>query len=122
MLDSDTVQIIKRKSQNKGIFYNFGFDQYGLYERVIINRAKNTVSIDRIDGNWFKPQPFLGQRDLFYVENGDRQTKADGTESTSKLTFVRHNLWIHKIYKLNTNFMSNFSAMSYRKAFNAQSI
>ena len=99
MLDNDTVQIIKRRAQNRGFFYNLGFDQRGLYERVIINRADNTVSIDRIDGNWWKEQPFLGQRDYFYIESADRQAILDGSAKSSRLAFVRHNFWLHKLYK-----------------------
>ena len=69
MIDDNTVEIIKRKDQNKGFFFRLGFDQTGLYERVIINRAEPSVSVDRMDVNWWLPEPFLGQRDLFYVDN-----------------------------------------------------
>ena len=41
MIDADTVEIIKRKDQNRGFFYNMGFDQEGIYERVIINRKES---------------------------------------------------------------------------------
>ena len=27
MIDADTVEIVKRKDQNRGFFYNMGFDQ-----------------------------------------------------------------------------------------------
>ena len=37
-ISSDEVEIIKRVDQNRKFLYNMGFDQYGLYERVIINR------------------------------------------------------------------------------------
>tara|TARA_B110001450_G_C17268282_1_gene338414 strand:- start:163 stop:519 length:357 start_codon:yes stop_codon:yes gene_type:complete len=67
-LDNDNVEIIKRFDQNRGYLYNMGFDQYGLYERVIINRKDFSVAVDRMDANWWIAEPFLGQRDLFYVD------------------------------------------------------
>ena len=81
------VEIIKRKDQNKTFLFNSGFgDQKELYERVIINRKDNTVAVDRLDANWWIPEPFLAQRDLFYPE-GD----------SGKLAFIRHNYWLHKL-------------------------
>ena len=59
MIDADTVEIIKRKDQNRGFFYNMGYDQEGIYERVIINRKENTVAVDRMDANWWITGPFL---------------------------------------------------------------
>ena len=38
MLDDHTVEVIKRRDQNKSIFFKWGYDQTGLYERIIINR------------------------------------------------------------------------------------
>ena len=111
MIDADTVEIVKRRDVNKSFMYkNFGLDQTGFYERVIINRKDNSVAVDRMDSNWWISEPFLGQRDLFYVDS----------ENQEKLTFVRHNFWLHKIYKVPTSVWSNLSAMSYRKAFKAE--
>ena len=78
MIDSDTVEIVKRRDHNKGMAYRMGFDQNGLYERVTINRKDHTVAVDRIDGNWWIPQPFLAQRDLFYVEGKDKEAILKG--------------------------------------------
>ena len=109
MIDADTVEIIKRKDQNRGFYYNTGlFDQKGIYERVIINRKENTVAVDRLDANWWIKGPFLGQRDLFYPES-----------SGNKLAFIRHNYWLHKVNKLETVLWSNLSAMSYARSFKA---
>ena len=60
MLDENTVEIIKRKDMNRSFGYNLGFDQKGLYERVIINRKDSSVAVDRMDANWWIPEPFLG--------------------------------------------------------------
>ena len=121
-VDDNTVQIIKRRDQKRSFFYNLGFDQRGLYERVTINRADNSVAVDRIDGNWWHEQPFLGQRDLFYLTNSDREAIMNGTAKNPRLTFVQHNFWQHKIHKLETNLWSNWNAWSYRRAFRGQQI
>ena len=97
-----------------------GFDQTGLFERVIINRAENSVAIDRIDANTWTEKPFLGQRDYFYIETDDRKAILDGTAKSSRLAFVRHNFWLHKIFKLETNLWSNYSAWQYKRAFKGQ--
>ena len=52
MVDADTVEIVKRRDVNKNIIYKMGFDQRGIYERVIINRKEQSVAIDRLDANW----------------------------------------------------------------------
>ena len=120
MIDNDTVEIIKRKEQKTGYFYKkFGWDQHGLYERVIIDRKEATVAVDRMDANWWIPEPFLGQRDLFYIETADKEAILDKTATSSRLAFVRHNFWLHKMFKMNTVVWSNFSAMSYKRAFQA---
>ena len=51
MIDEDTVEIVKRKSQNKSMLFKMGFDQLGLYERVIINRKDASVAVDCMDTN-----------------------------------------------------------------------
>ena len=67
----------------------FGSNQKSMYERVIIDRKKKTVDVDRIDGNWWHDEPFMGRRDRFYIEDRDGQSHADG-----QLAFVRHDYWI----------------------------
>ena len=53
-LDGDTIEIVKRKDMNLGMFYRyFGSTQKGLYERVTINRKDKSTAIDRMDGNWW---------------------------------------------------------------------
>jgi len=89
--------------------FRLGFDQTGLYERVIINRDEESVVVDRMDVNWWIKEPFLGQRDLFYND----ENKGD------KLAFVRHCFWYHKIYKYPTMLWSNLSSTSYKWAFGA---
>lgn len=94
-IDPDTVEIVKRKDQNLGIAFRFlGVDQEGLYERVTINRKEKTVAVDRMDGNWWHEKPFIGRRDLFYIENRDGTSHADG-----QLTFVRHEFWLSTLKK-----------------------
>jgi hypothetical protein len=62
-LDADTVEIIKRKDVNKSICYKFGWEQMGVYQRVIINRKEQSVSVDRFDMHWLEDAPYLGKRD-----------------------------------------------------------
>ena len=62
-----------------------------------------------MDANWWQPKPFLGRRDLFYLESRD-----DGPE---QLTYVQHDFWLFKPLKFNTQFWTNFTAMSYKRAF-----
>ena len=76
-------------------------DQYALYERVTINRAEKTVAVDRIDANWWFDEPFMGRRDLFYLERREN--------SPEQLTFVRHDF--------PAQMYSKFSAYSYARAF-----
>jgi hypothetical protein len=59
-----------------------------LYSRVTINRKDKTTAIDRIDANYFYDAPFVGRRDLFF----------EGSDG--RLAFVRHDIWIHKTWKL----------------------
>ena len=82
MIDADTIEVVKRNDQNKGFFYNMGADQQGVYERVIINRNDKSVAVDRMDINWWIPEPFLAQRDLFYVD------KKDAAEGKNRISFV----------------------------------
>ena len=84
-----------------------GFDQRGLYERVTINRKDKTVAIDRMDVNWWFKEPFMGRRDLFFPDAKDER----------RLSFVRHQFWLHKLLKFNAQSLSNFAASSYRRAF-----
>ena len=107
MIDEDTIEIIKRRDQNKSICYKMGYDQKGWYERVIINRKDQTVAIDRLDVNWLNDEPFLGQRDLFMPSK-----RAHGS-----IDFVRHLFWIHKATKMCEIMGSHWSAWSYRRAF-----
>ena len=109
-LDADTVEIIKRRDQNLGFSFRYlNMDQKGLYERVTINRKEKTTAVDRMDANWWQPKPFIGRRDLFYME-------ARGT-GPEQMTFVRHDFWIFKLFKFEHQFWSNFAAMSYKRAF-----
>ena len=77
MLNDDTVEIIKRHETKLPWFWTWGADQTGVYERVIIDRSKLSVAVDRMDANYWIPEPFLGQRDLFYVENADQKAAAE---------------------------------------------
>ena len=118
-VDADTVEIVKRRDVNRSFWYNLGFDQQGLYERVTINRREHTVAVDRMDANWWIAEPFLGQRDLFFIERDDKEAILKGTGSL-RMAFVRHNFWLHKAYKLPVSLWSNLSAMSYKTAFKTQ--
>ena len=76
-----------------------------------------------MDANWWISEPFLGQRDLFYIDAEDREAiENKDINYRPKLTFVRHNFWLHKIYKVPTSVWSNLSAMSYKKAFRAEKL
>ena len=81
----------------------------GIYERVTINRSEKTVAIDRIDVNWWLDEPFMGRRDLIYLEKREN--------SPQQLTFVRHDYWRNSLMKFPAQLFSNFSASSYRRAF-----
>ncbi len=106
-LDNDTVEIIKRKDFNKSICYKLGWDQKGVYERVIVNRKDKSVAVDRLDINWLSDAPFLGRRDLFFPSKKHENT----------LDFVRHDFWLHKLLKFDYQVFSHFSAWSYKRAF-----
>ena len=111
MIDADTVEILKRYDQKPGMMYRwFGTDQKGLYERVIINRNDQTTAVDRMDGNWWNNSPFLGRRDLFYMEKRENDTN-------ERVTFVRHDFWIPKLSAMAAGMTSTFSAWSYGRAF-----
>ncbi len=78
-----------------------------MYERIVINRADQTVAVDRLDVNWLNDGPFMGRRDLFMPS---RRTEGG-------LDFVRHSFWIHKLTKACDQMGSHFCAWSYRRAF-----
>ena len=69
-----------------------------------------------MDANWWIPEPFLGERDLFYVEKKDKENILNNNGAL-RVAFVRHSFWMHKVFKLNTVLWSNLSAMSYKRAF-----
>ena len=109
-IDADTVEIVKRHDVKLGFCYKFlSQDAYGLYERVTINRAAKTVSIDRLDANWWISEPFMGRRDLFYLEKrGDKP---------EMMTFVRHDSWRYSMLKFPAKISSHYAAWSYARAF-----
>jgi hypothetical protein len=88
-----------------------GFDQRGIFERVIINRKDKSTAIDRMDINWWISEPFLGRRDLFFPDK-----RLDG----KKLAFVRHHFWLHKLLKFEAEIFSNFSLFSYKRGIKSQ--
>mmetsp|Transcript_32625 Transcript_32625/g.24097 ORF Transcript_32625/g.24097 Transcript_32625/m.24097 type:complete len:158 (-) Transcript_32625:45-518(-) len=106
-IDEDTVEIVKRRDINKNWLYFWGADQFGQYERVIINRKDQSTAIDRMDINWKVDAPFLGRRDLFYPEKSKENT----------LAFVRHDLWVSKIFKFHYQTWTLYSAWSYKRGF-----
>ena len=110
-IDEDTVEIIKRKDFNKNFLFKLGYDQRGIFERVIINRREKSTSIDRMDINWWFKEPFIGRRDLFYPDK-----KYDGKQ----LAFVRHHFWLHKFLKFEAQAISNYSLFSYKRAIKSQ--
>lgn len=115
-IDADTFQIVKRRDQNLGFFYRtLGTTQQGLYERVTVNRKTQEVAVDRLDGNWWHDEPFVGRRDTFYVENREGSHSSNGS-----LTMVRHDFWLPFYSKFWAQFQSNFSAWSYKSAFASQ--
>ena len=123
MIDEDTLEIIKRIDQNRSFKYNMGLDQYGLYERVYINRKDCSVATDRMDVNWWINEPYLGRRELFYVSEEDKQKLLEtGNSKHQRLTMVQHDFWLNKIWKVPTCLWSNLSAMSYKRAFRAQKL
>ena len=107
-IDNDTFQIIRRRDQNLGFFYKtFGTDQFGLYERVTINRKDMTTAVDRIDGNYWAEHPFMGRRDLFYMESREGENK--------QLTFVRHDFWIPKLMTFGNRMYTSVDAYLYKR-------
>ena len=82
-----------------------------MYERVTINRKDRTTAIDRMDANWWVADPFIGRRDLFYMES-----REGGPE---QVTFVRHDYWLHKFKKFGLQTWTSFAAMSYKRNFKA---
>ena len=109
-IDDDTIEIVKRHDVKFGFCYNvLGWDAYRLYERVTVNRAAKSVAIDRIDANWWINEPFMGRRDLFYLEK--RENKPE------MMTFVRHDFWRNTLARFQAKTGSQFSAWSYARAF-----
>ena len=106
-LDADTVEIIKRKDVNKSICYKFGWEQMGVYQRVIINRKEQSVSVDRFDMHWLEDAPYLGKRDQFRTN----------THKENTLDFYRHEFWLPIVFKFPSQALSNYSAWQYKKAF-----
>ena len=82
-----------------------------LYERVTINRKNQTVEADRLDGNWWNESPFLGRRDLIYVEN-----REDDNSKNGQLTFVRHVFWLHTMCVMGAQLNSSYSAWSLKRS------
>lgn len=60
MLDADTLEVIKRRDANKSLLYKLGWEQTGLYQRVIINRKEQSVAVDRLDIHWLEDEPYMG--------------------------------------------------------------
>ena len=108
-IDEDTIEIVKRITNKKNWLYKLGLEQYGVKERVIINRKEKSVAIDRMDIQWRREGPFVGRRDLFLVNNDEE----------NKLNFIRHDLWVSKLLKIDFQLMSNYAAWRYRRAFKA---
>ena len=70
-----------------------------------------------MDSNYWIPEPFLGQRDFFYVEKRDYEAIKSGEKKNYVTAFVRHAFWLNKLWVPYTKVWSNFSAMSYKRAF-----
>ena len=104
MLDEDTVEIIKRKDQNKGIMYKMGFDQEQVFERVIINRKEQSVAIDRMDMNWLNNEAFIGLRDMF----------TPSRRHDNAVDFVRYHFWIITLTKFFRQLWTHAPAWRYR--------
>ena len=110
VIDNDSVEIIKRRDCNKSLIYKMGGDQQGVYQRVVINRNDQTVAVDRFNINWKTDAPFMARRDLFMPAK-----RLDGG-----IDFIRHEFWLHKLLKMQSQMFSNLSAWSYRRAFRKQ--
>ena len=117
MLDDDKVEIVYRYDVRKPWFFAWGRDQLGLFERVTVDREELSVSVDRMDANYWIPEPFLGQRDFFYVEKRDYEAIKEGTRANYRTAFVRHAFWQNKLWVPYTKFATYFSAGSYKRAF-----
>ena len=115
-ISPDEVMVLKRYDRKLGkAYWWFNQDSTKQYERIIINRADKTVAIDRIDTQFWRPKPFLGRRDFFYLEK--RENKPE------QMTFVRHDFWRNSLEKFPIQLYSHLSAWSYRSAFkNAQRV
>ena len=111
-LSDDTVEIVKRRDVNKSLLYKVGLDQAGVYERVVVNRADQTVAVDRLDINWLNDAPFVGRRDLFMPSR----------RSEGGVDFIRHNFWIFKLLKPCETMCSTFAAWSYRSSFKRKEV
>ena len=76
---------------------------------MTINRKDRTTAVDRMDGNFWAEKPFIGRRDLFYMESRN--------QSPECLTFVRHDFWVSKLSSFELKLMSNFDSWLYSRAF-----
>jgi hypothetical protein len=93
-----------------------GTTKKGLYERTTVNRKTNSVSIDRLDGNWWHDEAFVGRRDTFYPENREEENSNNG-----QLTFVRHDFWVPFYSKFWARQFTFASAYTYRRGITATS-
>ena len=104
MLDAGKLEIVYRYDVKKPWFFTWGRDQLGVFERVIIDREELSVSVDRMDANYWIPEPFLGQRDMFYVEKRDYEAISSGEKKNFRTAFVRHGFWMNKLWVPYTKF------------------
>ena len=110
LTESDLARIVKRVIRENDMTEIFGFgkkrkerkEKEGIEDKMreeIRNFNWATPFAepsqnDRMDGNWWHEKPFIGRRDLFYIENRDGTSHADG-----QLTFVRHEFWLSTLKK-----------------------
>ena len=62
-----------------------------------------------MDGNFWADHPFIGRRDLFYLESRN--------EGPEQVTFVRHDYWVNKLFTFPLRLYTNVDAMLYKRAF-----
>lgn len=77
---------------------------------MTIDRKERTTAIDRFDMSYFHKEPYVGRRDLF-LEQDDKA-----------LAYIRHDIWMFKLFKLQSRIGSSFQTWTYKKQFAAAAL
>ena len=100
----DTVEVIRRRNFKIGFFDRMGLTStQNVYQRVTIDRKERTTAVDHFNLNYFYKEPFVARRDLFLEQD------------EHALAYVRHDIWLFKLFKLQSRIGSSFQTWAFKK-------